>query len=276
MKLSVAIADDHALPSAFVVFRGIEKSIVTAKSLGFDGVELAMKRPDEINTQVISELLAEQGMEISCISTGQVYADLGYSFSDADSRRRETLITMFREFVDLGSHFGVPVNIGRVRGPIGDRDKDEVESLFVDSMKTIGSYARDRNVDILIEPVNRYEIDFINSVEQGAQVIEKIGLSNMLLMPDVFHMNIEDTTIEGELATYRDKVGYIHFADSNRLAPGWGHLDFMSILKGINAMGYDGWISAEIFPIPDPYTAAKQAANYLLSLMNALHLRENR
>ncbi len=276
MKLSVAIADEHALPSAFVVFRGIEKSILTAKSLGFDGVELALKRPDEIDPESVQRLLTDNQMEVSCISTGQVLADLGFSFSDEDANRRSSLISMFKEFIDLGAQFGVPVNVGRVRGSVGKRDREEVESLFIDSMKEVGSYALERDVDILIEPVNRYEIDFINNVAQGAEIIKRIGLSNMLLMPDVFHMNIEDQSIEGQLQAYKDVVGYIHFADSNRLAPGWGHLDFMRILQGIKDMGYDKWISIEILPMPAPYAAAKQAADYILPLMHALHLREMR
>jgi len=59
-------------------------------------------------------------------------------------------------------------------------------------------------------------------------------------------------------------VKYIHFADSNRLAPGQGHLDFDDVFQGLEKAGFDGWASIEIFPKPDPDTAAKQAAEFIL------------
>jgi len=77
MKLSIAIASENALPSAFVVFRGFEKSIRDAAALGYDGVELALKNADEVNPQVIKSLLNETGLQVSCISTGQVFAESG-------------------------------------------------------------------------------------------------------------------------------------------------------------------------------------------------------
>jgi sugar phosphate isomerase/epimerase len=122
-------------------------------------------------------------------------------------------------------------------------------------------------VKLILEPVNRYEINFINKLDQGVELIKKLDLKNMGLMPDVFHMNIEDVTIEGNLKKYIDYVDYVHFADSNRLAPGWGHLNFKSIVDALNEVNYDGWISVEIFPEPDPDSAARQAITYLRTLI---------
>ena len=273
MKLSVAVAGEQALHSAFVVFRGFEQSIIQASTLGYDGVELALKSPEDCDVHAISSLLEEQGMEISCISTGQVSADLGYSFSDEDIQRRRSLISLFREMIDIGQLFHAPVNVGSVRGSIGDRDGEQVETLFMESMQEVGSYAQKRGVTLLIEPVNRYEIDFINSVEEGSQILQKINLPNILLMPDVFHMNIEDRSIEGSLEAYIDQIGYVHLADSNRHAPGWGHLDFRNILTTLKSVGYDGWTSVEVLPVPDPFAAARQAADHILGLMRELDLR---
>jgi 5-keto-L-gluconate epimerase len=273
MKLSVAIAHENALPSAFVVFRGIEESIRKAAEFGYDGVELALKRPDEINPSRLKSLIRERGMEISCISTGQVYADLGYSFSDEDPKRRTVLINIFKEFIDLSVEFGGMVNVGRVRGSIGNRRKEDVEGLFLESMKELGSYAAGREVAILIEPVNRYEIDFINSVADGAELLDRLQMPNLKLMPDVFHMNIEDVSIERELVRHIEQTGYIHLADSNRLAPGWGHTDFVSILTSLREVGYDNWLSIEILPKPNPDSAARKSATHILSLMNALGIR---
>ena len=266
-KLSIAIAADNALPSAFVVYRGFEKSIPRAAELGYQGVELALKSVSDINPDKIDALLSSNGLEISCISTGQVYADTGFMFTDSDQSRRLTLKNIFKEFIDLASDHGQLVNIGRVRGNLVPNDNGDSEKRFIDLAYELGQYAGEKNVTLVLEPVNRYELNFVNSVEQGALLIKKIGLSNIKLMPDVFHMNIEDVTIGGELEKNIKDIAYIHFADSNRYAPGWGHTDFKSILRSLNRASYRGWCSVEIFPVPDPDAAARQAALYLLPLI---------
>jgi sugar phosphate isomerase/epimerase len=268
MKLSIAVADEKALSSAFVVFRGFEKSIKRAAELGYDGIELALKCTDEINSDLLSKWLYKSKMEISCISTGQVFADLGLMFTDLAPEMRSRVRKIFREFIDLAADFGRMVNIGRVRGRIGTLKRHEAEYLFIDMARDLCLYAAPKNVTLILEPVNRYEIDFINSVEEGVALIKKVNMPNMKLMPDVFHMNIEDTSIGGELAKHIDFVEYIHLADSNRLAPGQGHTDFVDIFTRLKQAGYDGWVSLEILPKPDPDTAATHAAEYLRPLID--------
>ncbi|MHA4842933.1 TIM barrel protein [Flavitalea antarctica] len=268
MKLSIVIADTHALPSAFVVYRGFEKCIPKAAQLGYHGVELALKRAGEINTSRLQQILKDHDIEVSCISTGQVYADGGLMLTQENRAKRAEIISIFKELIDLAENFGGQINIGRVRGKVGKRNAIEVEQLFVEVTRELCEYARSRNVILLIEPVNRYETDFINTVEEGAAIIEKVGMPNLMVMPDVFHMNIEDKTIADELVQHIDHINYIHFADSNRLAPGQGHIDFDHIFTSIYKSGFDGWISAEILPYPNPDMAAKQAALFLLPRIN--------
>lgn len=264
MKLSIAIADTNAQENAFVVYRGFEKCIPKAAKLGFDGVELALKRADEINIRQLQRLLDDHEMEVSCISTGQVYADGGLMITAQDPGTREMVKGVFRELIDLAADYGKIVNIGRVRGHIGTRKKDHVEQLFITEARELCDYAAKRDVTLILEPVNRYEIDFINSVEEGVGLMKKINRPNMMLMPDLFHMNLEDCTIGPQLAKNIEFVKYIHFADSNRLAPGQGHLDFTDIFNNLLEVQYDGWISVEILPRPSPDIAAQQTADFLL------------
>jgi sugar phosphate isomerase/epimerase len=144
-----------------------------------------------------------------------------------------------------------------------------VEELFVEVAKELCEYALLRKVCLILEPVNRYEIDFINTVEEGAELMKKVGMPNMKLMPDLFHMNIEDSNIGGELAGNIEFIEYIHVADSNRLAPGWGHTDFPIIFNALLNAGYDGWVSAEILPRPDPDSAALQTIGFLTPLISS-------
>lgn len=267
LKLAIAIADKEALPSAFVVLRDFEKAIPLAATLGYDGVELALKRADEINPDSLQQLLAENQVVVSCLTTGQMYAESGLSFTDADPQNRQKVRVIFRELIDLAAQFGQQVNIGRVRGGIDQRPVEEAEGLFIDLAQELCAYAAPKGVTILLEPVNRYELDFINSVEEGAALMRKIGQPNMKLLPDVFHMNIEDIHIGEELARWVSDIGYVHLADSNRRAPGCGHTHFNDIFRHLKSANYQGWVSVEILPIPDPETAARQAITHLRPLL---------
>ncbi|MGN6342858.1 MAG: TIM barrel protein [Ginsengibacter sp.] len=273
MKLSIAIADTHALPSAFVVYRGFEECIPKAAKLGYNGVELALKRANEINPKNLQKLLDENKIEVSCISTGQVYADGGLMLTHENVKSRNLVKDILKELIDLADCFGKIVNIGRVRGQIGNRHKIDVEDLFVEVARELCAYALPKNVTLILEPVNRYEIDFINSVEEGVELMKKVGMPNMMLMPDLFHMNIEDKSISLGLAGNIEFIKYIHFADSNRLAPGQGHIGFQEVFNNLLFAGYDGWISAEILPKPDPDTAAKQTVDFLMPLIRDYNKR---
>lgn len=273
MKLSIAIADTHALPSAFVVFRGFDECIPKAAKLGFNGVELALKRASEINREHLAKLLAKYNLVVSSISTGQVYADGALMLTHENDQQREEVKTIFKEFIDLAEDFGKIVNIGRVRGKIGKRAKAHVENLFVSLARELCTYALPKGVSIVLEPVNRYETDFINSVEEGVALLRKVDMPNLKLMPDLFHMNIEDRSIGLELVRHIQFIKYIHFADSNRLAPGQGHIDFDEVFNQLLKAGYDGWISAEILPYPNPDTAAKQTADFLIPFIREYNAR---
>jgi len=265
MKLSVAVAAANALPSAFVVWRGFEASIEKAAACGYHGVELALRTAEDVSPAALDRWLANAGIEISCISTGQVFAAYGLFFTHPDPAVRARTVAVFRSMVDLAEQYGRLVNIGRVRGFVAEgQSPAEAAALFCETARPICEHAEKRGVQIIIEPVNRYEINFVQNLDSGAALLRQLGCPNAGLMPDVFHMNIEDDRIGDSLCRNGELVRYIHLADSNRLAPGQGHLDFDEVFAALHKIGYNGWASVEILPAPDPDTAARQAAEYLL------------
>lgn len=276
MKLSIAIANTNALPSAFVVYRGFEECIPKIARMGFQGVELALKRAGEINVPRLEHLLDSYGLEVSCISTGQVYADGGLMLTHNNAIKRKKVICVFRDLIDLAGQFGKLINIGRVRGQVGDRSPEYVEKLFVETVSELAEYAAKRKVGLMIEPVNRYETDFINSVEEAAALLKRSGLKNVSIMPDVFHMNIEDRNIGEAIAKHIDRVEYVHLADSNRFSPGQGHIDFEDIFDKLFAAGFDGWASVEILPKPSPDVAAERAADFLLPMIRQYNQKQEK
>jgi sugar phosphate isomerase/epimerase len=167
--------------------------------------------------------------------------------------------------IRLAAEFGSKVNTGRVRGLIHEGETVETATgRFLECLNAVADVAEPLGVELIVEPVNRYEVNFINTCGEAIELIERCGRRCVKLMPDVFHMNIEDTSFRESFEAGARYISYVHFADSNRLAPGWGHLDFDGILSILEGIGYDGWITAEILPKPDPDAAAAQAAHFLL------------
>lgn len=272
MKLAVAIADAKAGPAAFVVWRGFAQSIQTAAEYGYDGVELALRTKEDFDKEEMRALLKQYGLGVSCISTGQVFADLGLYLTHPDKAKRQEAINVMTGLVELAEEFGGMVNLGRARGFIAEGESFEATTaVFLDSLSHILPVAERLGVDIVVEPVNRYETNFINNMDECAQVLSPLGSKNVGAMPDVFHMNIEDASIGGSLKKHGELVKYIHFADSNRLAPGWGHLDFGEVFDALSAIGYGGWASVEILPKPTPDEAARQAAQHIIPMIKAFN-----
>jgi sugar phosphate isomerase/epimerase len=268
MRLAVAIAGKDAPQNTFVVWRGFESSIRKASECGYHGVELALRDAAEIDPRDLERWLERSGIEVSCISTGQVFAASGLYFTHPDPERRERVVQVFAGLVRLAKDFGGMVNIGSARGFFAaDQPADDARRLCVETAQRVADIAGPLGVSLVVEPVNRYETNFINTLDEGAQLIGSIDRPNIGLMPDLFHMNIEEVGIGESLVRHARLVRYIHFADSNRMSPGKGHLDFREVFSSLGEAGFDGWASVEILPIPQPDTAAREAARHILPLI---------
>jgi 5-keto-L-gluconate epimerase len=134
---------------------------------------------------------------------------------------------------------------------------------LVEALRTCARFAADHGVRLALEPINRYETDLVNTINQGMALIERVGADSLGLLPDTFHMNIEEASIEKSLRRAASQIFHFHVADSNRWYPGAGHLDFSHILSILKDINYPGWVSAETLPHPDTMTAAEQGLAHL-------------
>ena len=267
MKIGLAVSTEDALPSAYVVYRDdLCRCIERCADLGYDGVELALRHASQVDVPRIKQRLAATGLEIPCISTGQIFAADHLYFTHPDGSVRDRAVDRIIDMIRLASEFNAMVNLGRVRGTIHAEDNlGTARDRYVDCLSRCVEIAEPLAVELLVEPVNRYEVNFINNCAQGLELIRDSGLRCTRLMPDTFHMNIEDASFRDALVEARHFIGYVHVADSNRLAPGWGHIPFNEIFGILREINYNDWITVEILPEPDPDSAAQQAIKFLRS-----------
>lgn len=265
MKIGLAVAPADAPPSAFVVLRGDPCALVDrCAELGFDGLELALRHAGQVDPPALRRRLAATGLAIPCISSGQVFACDRLYFTHPDPAIRSAAVERIQSLIRLAAEFGAMVNTGRVRGLIHDgEDPTTAQARYLDCLAQCLRVAEPLGVTLLIEPVNRYEVNFINSCEEGLALVRAANSPWVRLMPDLFHMNIEDASLVDVFRAAKDEIAYVHVADSNRLAPGWGHLPFDEIFAALREMEYNGWLTAEILPRPDPESAAAQTARFL-------------
>jgi len=208
-------------------------------------------------------------MSISSIDTSAVFLRRGLSFTEADPRRREKVVESVGKYVRVASVLGSYVTLSLVRGQVGDRKRKAI-GRAIRCIKTCCQSARDHDVTLLLEPLNRYEIDFLNTVEEAKSLVEKIELDNLGILADTFHMNIEEASMEASLTSVKDMLRHVHVADSNRLAPGMGHLNFERLVNVLKSVGYDGYLTVEIVPKPSVKTAFEKAAKHLRPLISQI------
>ena len=109
---------------------------------------------------------------------------------------------------------------------------------------------------LLFEPLNRYETNLVNTVEDGVRLVRSLATDNVKLLVDLFHMNIEEADVPAAIRAGAGAIGHVHFVDSNRRPAGCGHTDFAPIAAALREIGFDGYVSAEALPYPNPAEAA--------------------
>jgi sugar phosphate isomerase/epimerase len=225
-----------------------------------------VRDPREVALPELRRLLRGAAVEVSAIATGQACLADGLCLLARDDAIRAAAVERFRGQAALAASLGAVVILGGVRGRVAAAsagDKVRRTEVALESIGACVQAAVQAGARVVLEPLNRYETDFVNTVEEGLALIDQIGSPALGLLLDSFHMNIEEPLLPAAIHRAGDRLGYVHLADSNRLAPGLGHIDFVPVLEALEEVGYAGPIVAEILPIPDDETAARHAAEFL-------------
>jgi len=135
-----------------------------------------------------------------------------------------------------------------------------------EALQDLGAHAARNNQPLLYEPLNRYETNVFNRIGEACAFLRTLKTTSVKIVADLFHMNIEEASMVEAIAAAKEQIGHVHFADSNRRAAGYGHLAFEPIIRALQEIGYDGYLSAEVFPLPDPLSAARQTISSFKTL----------
>jgi 5-keto-L-gluconate epimerase len=244
------------------------ETIPALAGIGFDGVEIAIRDPAHVDVEAIAAAVERSGMAVPAVGTGQAYVEEGLCLTASEEAVRVRAAARLLAQVSVARRLGALLIVGLIHGPIPpETGRSLAEERLLEGLGTVARAARTAGVRIVVEPINRYESNWLNTVEEVLDLLDRLGEENVGLLPDTFHMNIEETNVPAALRLGGPRVWHVHLADSNRRAPGWGHLDFAPAVRALREMGYGGFLSAEILPVPGVLDAAWQTVGTLRRLV---------
>lgn len=274
MRLCYQVATpDVKIDDSVTAYQGpLEKSFKDLSALGYDGVELMTLNPKELDWEEVKSLLEKYHLKAALVCTGEIFGQLKLSYTDPDAEIRKEAIRRTKEIIDFAGFLGSDINIGRIRGQYNKvLSRKETWDLAVAAFKEISIYAQEKKVRIALETVTIMQTNFINTLEEGLQMVKDVDEENFRLMIDIFHLNLEEKDIYDAIRAYKDYNIHVHLADNNRRYPGHCGLDFEKIIRTFRECGYDGTYSTEIFQIPDQEVAARESIRHLRPILNAVY-----
>ncbi|PAW67362.1 MAG: xylose isomerase [Opitutia bacterium Tous-C1TDCM] len=221
----------------------------TFKRWGFDTVEIPIEDPSHIDPAKVKAAADAAGLAI-----GSVCACMGpgrdFRGSAADQK---AAMVYCKALIDQAVVLGCPALIGPVYSVVGKADAVEPAqqkkewALVVKNLKVLAKHAEKRGILICIEPLNRFETDFLNTCDQGLKLVKAVNSKAVKLHLDTFHMNIEEKDSAAAIRKAGKHLGHFHACGSDRGTPGNDHIVWPPIVKALKDIGYKGDVVIESF-----------------------------
>jgi len=226
---------------------------------GFDGVELFLSPEEPANLRVVNRMLDKIPLErTTCVVLPR---DANLVSGDAAVRRRGA--DFLNRCVERTAELGASVMCGPLYAALGvmtGRARTQEEWQWAaDGLAAAARRGQQLGVTLCIEPLNRFETYFLNTLNDAAALVRAVGEPNLRIHFDSFHANIEECNVSESLHAVGKELGHVHISENDRGIPGTGHNDWHGIVQTLAEIGYDGWLTIESFAQPEPELAAAAA-----------------
>jgi D-psicose/D-tagatose/L-ribulose 3-epimerase len=226
------------------------------RDAGYEAIEVPVFDPDPGKAERIGERLRELGLTPLGVTAR---SETQSPISEDAGVRREAVEATKRE-IDACAALGASILCGPVaaplgvfsgRGPSSEERKRSAETLYAAS-----EYAAERDVTLVVEYLNRFELYLVNCAADAASLVREVGHPNCRLMYDTFHAHIEEKDPRTALRECADVLVHVHSSENDRGTPGSGQVDWDATFAGLDEIGYDGWVVVEAFGDALPELAA--------------------
>ena len=227
--------------------------------MGFDGLEIFLNHPESLPMEKIKEKMNETGMGCT-LSVG-----LGkeQNLISPDRGARDAGVAFLKEGVDVACELGTDVVSGVIYAAWGEftgkmRTEDEW-NYSKECLLKVAEHAKGKGVVLALEPVNRFETYFLNTIEDTRKMVEEINHPNVGIHADTFHMNIEEESFYGAIKMAGEHLCHVHLCENNRGIPGTGHIPWDDVFRALRELNYDRWAVVESF-VPAVEEVARMTA----------------
>lgn len=221
--------------------------------MGYDIIEIAVEDTRIIDWKLIKDIARDLDLKITI--SGAFGPERDISSTDPAFREigKQYIIDCIRVAEQMDSPvFGGPLYsaVGKTRIVSAEQKKQE-RAWCVDILKEVSQIAGDCGVTLGLEPLNRFETDMVNTVDQALSILEEVGNPNLKIVLDTFHSNIEEKDIPASIRKIgKDLLCHVQGNESDRGTPGTGHLEWHGIREALTDIGYDGAVVIETFGQP--------------------------
>jgi D-psicose/D-tagatose/L-ribulose 3-epimerase len=219
------------------------------KSFGYEQVEVCIEDPGRLTASAVAKAAAEEGLSV--LVCGAFGPDRDISHEDEQRRRGGT--GYLRHCVDFAAAVGSTLVSGPMYAPTGQARLLDAGARAAqwaratESLAQVAEHARAANVRLAVEPLNRFETDLVNTVEQGVRLCADVGADNVGLLLDTFHMNIEEKSLPAAITTAGPRVFHFQASENDRGTPGSGHIAWEEIVAALRGIDYAGSVVVESF-----------------------------
>ncbi len=215
--------------------------------MGFDGVEFPIFNPKAVDVKATRKALADNGLG----STACTVIVAG-SLISTSPRERKAALDHLRAAADVCKAIGCDVMAGPLYSPVGlliGRGRNDAEWKYaVEGLRKLADTAEILDIQVGIEPLNRFETFFLNTVADALKLCKEVGSDHVGVHYDTFHANIEEKDPVAALRKIgRRHLALVHASENDRGIPGSGHVPWDATMAELRKMKYDGWITIESF-----------------------------
>lgn len=266
-KYAVSSADNAPTTAPILLKGSICENLKKAAELGYDAIEVHMRPDDEFDAEEILKAEETYGAKVAMIITGRLNTEGKCSLIDDRPYVVDAAMKGMKEYIDLAQQIKADLVIGWVKGnvPAGGNRKKYLDRL-AKNLRILADYAKERDVKLNVEIINRYEVNIFTTAEETMSFLEEYQIDNLYAHLDAFHMGIDECDPIEAIKRCKGKIGYFHLADNSRRYPGTGQFDFAKLLNALEEADYDGYLSVECLPWPSELEAAKEAIAYMKKL----------
>lgn len=270
-KYGVSAAPDAPKTAPILLKGDICHCLREAAAIGFDAIEYHTRENAEFDIAEIKRTMQETGCRISMLVTGRLYTEGHYSLTSEDPENEKTALEGLLRYIDMAAALECGIVIGWAKGNI--RESSSRESYFkklTKNLKILDQSAFEKNVPIVIEVINHYEVDVFMTAEETSAYIQEQGFKSCFVHLDTFHMSLEELNFVKAIQTAGPRLGYVHLADTTRWYPGSGYMDYKPIMRTLEQAGYSGYLTIECFPHENAKETAEKGLRYLKVLEDSL------